>query len=354
MAPLPKERVQRALAFQFTGLDYLGPLTVKNPGTYESYKKRWIDLLTCFTTGAIHLELVPDCTAESALNALKRFISRRGTPEMILSDNAGQFGKASKALQHIWEEKVCEEIIEGMSKFFSDKEIKWKNIPECSPWVGGFYERLVGLVKRAIKKTLWRATISDDQLHTLICMIEGILNNRPLLSISGDNIEDYKTLCPADFIAPGSQLNLPPSDMEKQQDPDYHPNPKAEKELTSLYSRIQKKLDNFWKIWNTHYLQQLRETHMHSHSFKRKKGQVTREPQVGEVTLIKDVSPRATWKLGRIEKVYHGEDGAVRFAQIKFPSGNVTRRGVQDLVPLELELGNSDQDTKGHLLTCFT
>ncbi len=73
-----------------------------------------------------------------------------------------------------------------MLAFFAEQGIKWKTISEKSPWYGGFYERLVSLVKRAIKKSLWKASVSTEELRTWITKIEGVLNTRPLLSLGSD------------------------------------------------------------------------------------------------------------------------------------------------------------------------
>ena len=50
----------------------------------------------------------------------------------------------------------------------SNKEIKWNFIVEMAPWMGGFYERLVGLVKKALRKTLGRKLLTLIQLQTLL------------------------------------------------------------------------------------------------------------------------------------------------------------------------------------------
>jgi len=83
MPPLPPERVTASRPFQFTGVDYLGP-TLTRCG--ETKQKAWICLFTCFTTRAIHLEVVLNMSTQSFLNALTRFVSRRGcSPTMEAS-----------------------------------------------------------------------------------------------------------------------------------------------------------------------------------------------------------------------------------------------------------------------------
>ena len=44
----------------------------------------------------------------------------------------------------------CEEV----QNYASDVGIKWNFIVELAPWMGVFYEKLVGLAKRALQKTL--------------------------------------------------------------------------------------------------------------------------------------------------------------------------------------------------------
>lgn len=85
---LPSERVNFSPPFTYTGLDYLGPVFIK---VNENKEKRWICLYTCLAVRAIHLKLVKDLTAEECLLALRRFISVRGLPKKIISDNTCQF-----------------------------------------------------------------------------------------------------------------------------------------------------------------------------------------------------------------------------------------------------------------------
>jgi hypothetical protein len=70
--------------FKSTGLDYLGSVTARANGEKS---KVWSCHITCFTTRKVHLEIVQDMTVVSFLNALRRFIARRGCPLKVLSDN---------------------------------------------------------------------------------------------------------------------------------------------------------------------------------------------------------------------------------------------------------------------------
>ncbi len=198
MAQLPVERVQRSPAFKYTGLDYMGPIKVtEKPG--EEHQKRRVALFTCFSTRAVHLELVQNCSSDSVIKAVTRFITHRGTPAVITTDNATQFKSAGSSLSMIWADKPDHD--EALLEFYTREGITWRTIPECTPWVGGLYETLVGLVKkkteekkkrRGIKKTFWKLTVDEETLTTLLTQIEGILNCRPLLSLRSE--PDYSCL----------------------------------------------------------------------------------------------------------------------------------------------------------------
>ena len=66
--------------------------------------------------------------------------------------------------------------------------------------MGGFYERLVGLVKKALRKTLGRNLLTLIQLQTLLKEVESVVNSRPLVYVGAD-INSNVTLTPAHFLS---------------------------------------------------------------------------------------------------------------------------------------------------------
>ena len=112
-------------------------------GTVKSY----VVLFTCLTTRACHLELTPDLTAGSFLNSLKRFISRRGIPGTLVTDNAKYFKKAQRILQRLF--KTAE-----ISNFLAQKNIRWYYNLDRSSWMGDVFERIIQSIKRCLKKVL--------------------------------------------------------------------------------------------------------------------------------------------------------------------------------------------------------
>ena len=108
--PLLDFRVTTAPAFTFTGLDYAGPLHVKETRK-KTDKKVWTCLYTCCVTRAVHLDIVPDLTPEAFLRRFCRFISRRGLPYKIVSDNGTTFKSASKQITELMKNPVVKQYL---------------------------------------------------------------------------------------------------------------------------------------------------------------------------------------------------------------------------------------------------
>ena len=63
MSPWLSNKVIKSLPFQFTGLDYFGPLYIKSLNHVDR-RKVWVCLFTCVDVREIHVETVADLSAE--------------------------------------------------------------------------------------------------------------------------------------------------------------------------------------------------------------------------------------------------------------------------------------------------
>ena len=140
MPPIPTERVSVAVPFTNTGVDYFGPLYIK---VKRDTQKIWVCLYTCLTTRAVHVELMQDMSTEQFLLGFRRFIAQHGKPNKVISDNAAQFKLASDTTDKLWRQILTDD---DTVSYAADENIKWTFIVELAPWMGGFYERLVGVV----------------------------------------------------------------------------------------------------------------------------------------------------------------------------------------------------------------
>ena len=330
IAPLPKSRVTASAPFTNTGLDYFGPLYIKGGGTQ---RKVWICLFTCTAVRAVHLEVVEDMTAEHFLEALRRFIARRGKPDEIISDNAKQFKTAKNTIELAWENIVNDPHVHS---YLSEKRIKWNFIVELSPWMGGFYERLVGTTKAALKKSIGKLHLSMTQLQTIITEVEGVVNSRPLVYV--DNDIDREIITPMHFLSLNPK-NGTPVFKKSDEDDDKHDMDYQNEEISSAQKLLEtwkkgnRHLEQFWKIWRDDYLLNLRERNRKLNNHPRI--QTQHEAKVGDIVQIKDSTPRGTWKIGRIIEMIKSQDGEERAAKIMMPNKKVLQRSIVHLYPLE-------------------
>ena len=96
--PLPSFRITKEQPFTFTGMDFAGPLYVKENG---EMCKTYVSVYTCAVSRAVHLDTVPVLTAEALIRNFRRFAARRGLPRELNSDNRKTFVSASKMLRDL-------------------------------------------------------------------------------------------------------------------------------------------------------------------------------------------------------------------------------------------------------------
>ncbi|GFV94832.1 integrase catalytic domain-containing protein [Trichonephila clavipes] len=94
--PLPKDPTEVAAVFQVSGVDLAGPLLTK------SKQKAWIVLFTCAVFRAVHLELITSLSTTDFIQAMRRFIARRGRISVMYSDNGTNFTGLNNALRQLY------------------------------------------------------------------------------------------------------------------------------------------------------------------------------------------------------------------------------------------------------------
>ena len=320
MADLPSSRITQSRPFDHVGIDYCGPFLIKEKKVRNKQKiKSYVVVFVCFTVKAIHLELVTDLTTESCLEAIKRFIARRGKPSNIYSDNATNFVGAKNELLKIRAFLSSEQNKTRLSTTLHDEGITWHFTPPRSPHFGGLWEAAVKSFKRHLYRVLGETMLTYEQFNTCIIEIESILNSRPLTPISSDP-NDLIALTPSYFLIGDISKELPEYDLR------YTPVSKL-----SMWQRIQHIKQHFWKRWHKEYLNELRtrsKWHPGTHE----------NIKIGTLVTVKeDNLPPMRWKLGRIIEVHPGPDNIVRVATVKTADG-IYDRCVKKLCPLPIDI----------------
>lgn len=336
MAKLPSSRTLQGDPFTRVGLDAAGPFVVKsNPAleAEETKKKKkktkpnsngenlmkvWILLFVDFLSRGVHLEVVQNLTADSIMNAIRRTVSRRGQPELILSDNALSFHRTNKDLKNLFRKVNLNDITQNLL----ERRIKWEFIKPGTPHQGGMYERIVRSIKTPLKKAMNRKTLNLDEFMTLTCEVEAYVNSRPLAAPTAD-IRDEARITPARLML-GRDLTFIPSNLPESE------GLKTKAEMKERYKHRKKVRESLWRLFANQYLQELM-----GYSKWTKK---TDNFKVSDVVLITDeLVGRPYWPLGIIEEVFPGRDGLVRSVVIRTDKGAKMKRGISKLVKLELD-----------------
>ena len=305
---LPKDRTEGDLPFQVVGVDYAGPIRYQKRGKQEG--KAYIIVYACSLTRAMYLELTKTMSTEEFLSTFKRFVARKGRPLKVYSDNAKTFVAGAKWIKQVMKDEKFNDFLAKMS-------IKWQFNMSRAPWWGGQYERLIGLVKQAMYKSIGNGFLSWTELEDVILDVEVTLNNRPLSYVEGDVQLPLLTPNTLQFGRP----NILPEQPEHQiENPD----------LRKRAKYIRRCKDVLWKRWSSEYVKALRERHNMKHH-----GKVI-NIKIGDVVIVKgEEKNRGKWKIGVVERLVVGKDGIVRGAKLRVGQ-NTLERAVQHLYPMEL------------------
>ncbi|XP_035232353.1 uncharacterized protein LOC118204140, partial [Stegodyphus dumicola] len=270
---LPLDRVRDAFAFEVTGIDLCGPLILKNKN------KTWVVLFTCAVYRCVHLELVTSVSTECFIQAFRRFIARRGRPSTVYSDNGTNF-VGNFASHHL--------------------EV---HSAHCCWWWGGWWERLIRTAKNLIVRVLGQAAVNYEELLTVICDVEAVINCRPLTYVSNDS-EDLLPLTPSMFlqdIKVSGTADLDALDRNK---------------LLARQRFCQELREQFRSRFRKEYLGQLVQKH----------GQTDCELKVGDIVLIGcENLKRVNWPIARVQELCTSRDGRVRVVKVKTRNGILIR-----------------------------
>ncbi|XP_036320454.1 uncharacterized protein LOC118734967 [Rhagoletis pomonella] len=297
MGELPAERVQMQRPFYTTGVDFCGPFCYKPDVRNRPPVKCYICIFFCFSTKACHLELVKDLTTTSFLAALKRFVSLRGKPRVIWSDNATNFFGAKNELKEIRTLLLNEHHVNAVQNQCLDDGIDWRFIPPRSRHFGGLWEAAVKMAKFYFRRAVGLTVLSFEELR---------------------NPDDLQVLTPAHFLTGGALTAMAEPDLAN-----------IELNRLSHCQRMTRIQQQFWKTWSTAYLTLLQERS----KWRKRSPNVA----VNSLVLLKDDNlPTMKWQMGRIVDVVKGKDGIARVAIIRTINGT-TQRAITKLCLLPVE-----------------
>ena len=260
---------------------------------------------------AVHLELATSLSVDGFTECLRRFISRRGRPtDFYISDSGTNF----VGTRNVFNEADWEKI----RKYTAVLRNEWHLNPPSAPWWGGWWERLVVVLKVLLQKG--RASLPYEELNTILCEAEAIINSRPLTYVSEDP-DDLAPLSPSSFLQENVTVGLPEFNMINHS------------ELNKKLRYRKKILEDLKQRFRTEYLGSL--------LTKERKQEKRTVSDRYEMLIGDDNHKRLDWVLARVIQQIPGRDGKSRVFILKTKNGTLTRP-LQRLYPLEVGVESTD------------
>ncbi len=305
MADLPSERTNPSPPFTYCGMDCFGPFVTKQG---RKVHKRYGLLFTCFSSRAIHIEMLDDMSTDAFINGLRCFIALRGAVRQIKCDQGTNFVGAKNELKNALKEIDADRL----TVFLAEKQCDFVLNAPHSSHAGGVWERQIRTVRNVLRSTLSLSSgrLDDASLRTFFYEAMAIVNSRPL---SVDNLNDPNSLAPLtpnNLLTMKSVTALPPPGRFIRED---------------IYARkrwrhVQYLAEQFWSRWRKEYLSNIA-TRQRWHTAKR-------NLQVGDIVMEKtDDLPRNEWRLARVTETTTDKDGLVRRVKVCLGDRNLKRDG---------------------------
>ena len=153
MACLPNDRPEPAPPFSYSAVDFFGPFGIKER---RGDVKRYGVLFTCMGSRSVHLETANSLDSSSFINALSRFMNRRGAVRQLRSDQGTNFVGARNELKTALSEMDQDHVLEYLLRNGCEWVPFRMNVPHSSH-IGGTWERLIRSVRNALEPLLSKA-----------------------------------------------------------------------------------------------------------------------------------------------------------------------------------------------------
>ncbi|XP_064088208.1 uncharacterized protein LOC135202644 [Macrobrachium nipponense] len=201
-----------------------------------------------------------------------------------------------------------------------------------SPWKGGFFERLIGVVKHMLETTLQCNVFSENHLCSLVKEAEAIVNHCPIM-YTGDIRKD-EVLTPSHLIRVDLVRLLPPVVPHEEV---YQT--MTTKPLRHKYFQLTEALECFKQCWQLGYLRLLQERH----NFRESPATML---QIGDIVLVKtEQQKRSQWPLGKIIAIYPDNHGVILcYLKVLF-EGEEHLRAVEHTVRLEVNTHDDKRES---------
>ena len=215
------------------------------------------------------------------------------TTEAILWEQRER--ERERELAKCWKEVNQKKVGEFMLQNSADW-ILWKRDPPLASDIGGVWERQIQSA-RNILTSLMKAhgtSLHEESLNTLFVEVEGIVNSRPLVLETVNDVNSQAALSPSHILTMKSKVVMPPPDMFGT--PDLY--------CRKRWRRVQHISNESWSRWRKEFLATLQD--------RQKWTTPLRNFHVGNIVILKEDTQHNHWRLANVIKVYKDDKGSVK------------------------------------------
>ncbi|XP_063446979.1 uncharacterized protein LOC134726470 [Mytilus trossulus] len=295
MGKLPSYRLNPSPPFYYCAVDLFGPYTIRDTVKRRTFGKAYGVIFNCLTSRGVYVDLVEGYDKNSFLIALRRFVSIRGYPRMMISDAGTQLvaaGKELKQVVHTWD-------WDDIKTFGTSKGMQWNIIKSAdAPWENGCSEALIKSVKKCLDVAIGDSVMTFSELQTILFETANVLNERPIGTKNCDPNEGTY-LCPNDLLLGRASIRVPNGHYNQDCNP------------RNRHAFIQNVVNSFWRKWIRDYF--------HTLIIRQKWHTSYRNLKKGDLVLVQDSNAlRGKWKLGQVDEAIPSLDGNVRDVTVRY------------------------------------
>ena len=121
-----------------------------------------------------------------------------------------------------------------ITTYLNKHQMKWQFNSPLSPWMEGCWESLIETIRRCLCAILKNSITTVETLTSVLCEVEYIVNNLPLLPIS-DDINDYDVLTPNNSLLGHESCNVNIEDGMQTDQINYRQKWKQVQSIANMY-----------------------------------------------------------------------------------------------------------------------
>lgn len=174
---LPAPRVTPSSLFTHTGVNYAGPIILKNWNRrrIKTYK-RWVYVFFCLSISAVYLGVISNFSSSEFITSLHQFTSPRGVCSALYGHWGTTFKGAKQEIKTLFTQGT--QVLKNLVNHTTVNQVTWHFNSIAAPHMSGKWEAAVNYIKHDVTETVGKSLFTFEEFTTLLTQIEAVRNSR--------------------------------------------------------------------------------------------------------------------------------------------------------------------------------